>query len=127
MEAKKPYYTPSETIELLNAGAKITSLQDLLNHTISSILMIDSVNVSSFKNLTFYFKCGCNGSSGQSEYKQLLVEETEQISVSQIFITSLVPIKLRDDTTGISVWQNPVPSSVRICRPISTEYCKETS
>ena len=37
-----------------------------------------------------------------------------------------MPIKLIDKVTGAVVWQNPAPSSVRFCRPICIEFCKET-
>jgi hypothetical protein len=37
-----------------------------------------------------------------------------------------VPIRLIDEESGAIIWQNPVPSSVRFCRPISIEFSKET-
>lgn len=38
----------------------------------------------------------------------------------------MVPIRLIDEQSGFVIWKNPVPSSVRFCRPISIEFCKET-
>lgn len=125
-DCKKSCYPPDSSIEITNTYAKVKSLQDLLDHTVSRILLIDSVNVTGQKNLVLYSKWGCDGSSGQTEYKQKLPEESEQVSDANLFITSLVPIRLTDESNGAIVWQNPVPSSVRFCRPISIEFSKET-
>lgn len=64
--------------------------------------------------------------SGQSEYKQVLAEESELISETNLFISSLVPLKLVNINTNETVWENPDPSSVRFCRPILIEFSKET-
>lgn len=114
------------SLEIGNTVAKVKSLQELLDHTAKRILMIDNVENKNMRKLTLYCKWGCDGSSGQSEYKQFLPEESENISDGNLFITSLVPIKIIDREGGSLVWQNPVPSSVRYCRPISIEMCKET-
>lgn len=45
--------------------------------------------------------------------KQKLPEESELVSDANLFIASLVPLKLTNELTGDIVWQNPVPSSVR--------------
>lgn len=125
-EAKQRCYPPSSAIEITNTHAKILNLQDLLDHTAASILAINSVYKTGLTHLVLFSKWGCDGSSGQSQYKQKLPEESELISDANLFITSLVPIKLINELTGDIVWQNPVPSSVRFCRPISIEFCKET-
>lgn len=123
-EIKTTCYPPSSAIEITDTSAKIVRLQDLLDHTAARILKIDSVYRNGLKNLLLYSKWGCDGSSGQSQYKQKLPEESELISDANLFITSLVPIKLINELTGDVVWQNPVPSSVRFCRPILIEFCK---
>lgn len=125
-EIKQRCYPPSSAIEITNTHAKILNLQDLLDHTAARILAIDSVSKNGLSHLVLYSKWGCDGSSGQSQYKQTLPEESELVSDANLFITSLVPIKLMNEITGDIVWQNPVPSSVRYCRPISIEFCKET-
>lgn len=68
--------------------------------------------------LKLFCKWGCDGSSGQSEYKQVLPEESDLISDANLFIASLVPIRLIDETTNTVVWKNETCSSVRYCRPI---------
>lgn len=125
-EIKRSCYPPSSTIEITNTYAKVINIQDLLDHTAARILKIDSVFQKQHRTLILYSKWGCDGSSGQSQYKQILAEESETISDANLFITSLVPIRLVDVQSGSVVWQNPVPSSVRFCRPISIEFCKET-
>lgn len=126
LEAKKSCYPPSTSLEITNTYAKVKYLQHLLDHTASRILMIDTVDIKNIRNLTLYCKWGCDGSSGQSEYKQSFPEESNLISDAYMFITSLVPIRLIDEESGLIVWENLVCSSVRYCRPISIEYCKET-
>ena len=112
---KQTCYPPSSAIEIANTHAKILELQDLLDHAVARILTIDSVYSIEFKHLLLYSKWGCDGSSGQSQYKQKLPEESELISNANLFTSSLVPIKLIDKVTGAVVWQNPAPSSVRFC------------
>ncbi|KAF2888981.1 hypothetical protein ILUMI_17192 [Ignelater luminosus] len=75
------------------------SLQDLLDHTTARILMIDFVYKNGLNNLVLYSKWGCDGSSGQREYKQKLPEESKLVSDSNLFIASCVPIRLIDETT----------------------------
>lgn len=125
LDAKKMCYPPSSGIEINDIGASI-KLQDLLDHTIARILQINSVYKPGYRNLKLYVKWGCDGSSGQSEYKQALPGETQLISDANLFIASLVPIKLIDLSTNLVVWQNTTCSSVRYCRPISMKFVKET-
>jgi hypothetical protein len=125
-EMKKRCYPPASSIEITNTYAKILKVQDLLDHTAARILSIDAVYQNGQKHLLLYSKWGCDGSSGQSQYKQKLPEESEFISDANLFITSFVPIRLIDEESGAIIWQNPVPSSVRFCRPISIEFSKET-
>lgn len=124
-EAKGKCYPPRSSIEINNIKAKV-KLQDLLDHTIARILQIDGVYKVGNTHLMLYSKWGCDGSSGQSEYKQVLAEESELISDTNLFIASLVPLKLVNMNTNETVWENPVPSSVRFCRPILIEFSKET-
>lgn len=123
-EAKKDCYPLASSISVTNISAKV-NLQDLLDHTACRILKIDSVS-KNITRLKLYSKWGCDGSSGQSEYKQVLPEENEQISDANMFIVSLVPLRLVDEESKAVIWQNPTCSSVRYCRPISLELAKET-
>lgn len=125
LEAKKMCYPPKSSIEITNISAKI-KLQDLLDHTTARILQINDIYKDGLTHLNLYSKWGCDGSSGQSEYKQILPEESELISDANLFISSLVPLKLIEVNTNKVLWENPVPSSVRFCRPILIEFSKET-
>lgn len=125
-KSKEQCYPPKEALQITNTFAKVISLQDLLDHTGSRILMIESVYKTGLRDLLLYSKWGCDGSSGQSEYKQKLPEESNVISDANLFIVSMVPIRLIDRATGNIIWQNPAPSSIRFCRPIQIEYSKET-
>lgn len=99
-EAKLSCYPPLTSIEVENTSAKVKNLQDLLDHTTRRILMIESVCCKDLLDLVLYCKWGCDGSSGQSEYKQPLANESEDISDGNLFITSLVPIRIVDRTSG---------------------------
>lgn len=74
-------------------------------------------------NLTFIHKWGCDGSSGQSQYKQPFSEA--YISDESLFMISLVPLQIQREDNCI-LWKNPHPSSPKYCRPIKFEYAKET-
>lgn len=125
LDAKKMCYPFDSSIEIDAIGASV-KLQDLLDHTIARILKIDSVYKPTYKKLKLYVKWGCDGSSGQSEYNQALPGENQLISDANLFIASLVPIKVVDLSTNLVVWQNSRCSSVRYCRPISIKFVKET-
>ena len=73
---------------------------------------------------------GCNGSSDQSKYKEtLFAKNGKEIDDLSIFVTSLVPLQLitRWGNSIIVVWKNPLPLSTRFCRPIKSNFYKETS
>lgn len=123
--AKSMCYPPSSSIEVTDTSAKV-KLQDLLDHTIGRILMIGGVYRPSQRRLKLFSKWGCDGSSGQSEYKQVLQDESDLIADANLFMSSLVPLKLTDEDTNEVVWYNPACSSVRYCRPILMEFSKET-
>ena len=84
------------------------------------------MDVSNTIEMSLYVKWGCDGSSGQSEYKQTLPQESELISDANLFVASLVPIKLVDSGNNNVIWENLITSSTRYCRPISIEFSKET-
>lgn len=76
--------------------------------------------------LTLITKCGCDGSSGQSEYKQRFTQD-EQISDAYMFMISMVPLHLISTHNENVIWNNNQPSSTRYCRAIKFEYSKETA
>lgn len=80
-------------------------------------------------NLTMMSKYGCDGASGQSQYKQKFKNGTGSSTDSQVFMISLVPIRIVEQTNLKNVhWQNECTGSPRYCRPIKfmfTKECKE--
>lgn len=103
-------------------------LQDLMDHTVRRI--IESKTEEEIndlpKNLTLISKWGCDGSSGQSAYKQIIkTDKEETISDANMFMASVVPLRLKSETT--EHWKNPSPSSTHFCRPIMFQYVKESS
>ncbi|CAH0560538.1 unnamed protein product [Brassicogethes aeneus] len=105
-------------------GATV-KLQSLLDHTATRIVKaINEEDVSKFsENLELIGKWGCDGSSGQAQYKQAFLSPSQ--SDSHMFMCPFVPIQIKDDQGSI-FWTNKQPSSTKFCRPISFEYVKET-
>lgn len=116
-----------EQIEVTDKGASV-DLQSLLYHTISRIIMNPNVSLPEASericDLKLIVKWGCDGSSGQSLYKQNF--DDYHASDETIFTISMVPIVLiKESDDSCVVWKNPKPSSIRYCRPIKFEFCKE--
>jgi len=68
----------------------------------------------------------CDGSQ-QSQFKQKFENNTD--SDANIFQSSLVPLRLViiiDGEQKKVIWQNPVPSSVRFCRPIRIRFINKS-
>ncbi|KAL4125867.1 hypothetical protein QTP88_010104 [Uroleucon formosanum] len=131
-EAKKQCYP--DGIKVTNEGAHIP-LQNLLNHTLSRLIKCISIPTS-VKRMELISKWGCDGSSGYSEYMQKPVDETEEanteVNDSNLFLITFVPLRLLGyindcDENPLLVWENPRPSSTRLCRPIKFLYIKETA
>lgn len=97
-------------------------MQSLLNHTTKRILQSISANIES--NFILHCKWGFDGTSGFSKYKQVTTGGSED---NTLFVTSMVPICLMNELTNEIIWQNPMCSSVRYCRPIRLQYIKETN
>lgn len=130
LEAKRRCYP--ELISVTETSAEV-KLQSLLDHTCKRILLVqeDVINTLHPKitsTLRCIVKWGCDGSSGQSQYKQKFSDDGS--SDSNIFLTSLVPLQIvgKDDKENreIIVWKNPRPSSARFCRPIRLQFLHET-
>ena len=107
-------------------------LQDLLDHTALRIIqqekdavteLVENLPPNEELSCKLVCKWGFDGSSGQNEYKQQF-SSTEK-SDESLFCTTLVPLQLR--FKNHIVWQNPVLSSTRFCRPIHLQFKKETT
>lgn len=123
---------PTSGLSFTDSVAEV-KLQPLLDHTIDRIILcqtevLKSLSEEQLQNLTLIVKWGCDGSSGHSEYKHKLDENSA--SDESIFFTSCVPLQLvcknTTNTETTVVWKNPRPSSPRYCRPIKIECAKET-
>lgn len=82
------------------------------------------MNTVSNNNLKLYCKWGFDGSSGHSIYKQKF--ETDILQNENIFVTSLVPLRLIDSATNYVIWKNPRPSSTKFCRPLRLQWIHES-
>lgn len=130
-------------------------LQALLNHT--SIRLCETLEFPDDPNfadkyarqITLLWKWGCDGTSGQNEYHQLFESTTrfpsesnernepnmlqggkEEYSEKHVFLFSVVPLRLvgqSDVGDRVIFWENPRPSSTRLCRPLKFLYVKETT
>jgi hypothetical protein len=130
-EAKKRCYL--EGIFISKTCAEI-KLQNLLNHTASRLILtqsdvLKSLPYDAVKELYLYCKWGCDGTSGQSTYKQKLSDNDNTVTDSNIFFISLVPLQLyannKTNQTTI-IWKNCRPSAARYCRPIKIAFANET-
>ncbi|KAK9721246.1 hypothetical protein QE152_g21639 [Popillia japonica] len=141
----KPY-TPEEALNLqvqdrhsicVSDTSAEVKLQALLNHTIGRIANmqkdiihneIENILPDSFQ---FFVKFECDGSSGQSQYKQSFTSATHNAGDSKVFISSIVPLQLYAKTLHnqekIILWQNPRPGSTRFCRPIRFQFISESA
>ena len=128
-EAKNKCYP--DNIEVSEGSAKV-SLQSLLDHTTLRIVqqekekiteLIENLDDGEELECSLICKWGFDGSSGQSEYKQKF--SSADMDDSSLFCTTLVPLQLKHK--DIVIWENPVPSSSRFCRPIHLQFKKETT
>lgn len=122
--AKRQCYPDPQFINITESSAEI-SLQALLNHTAFRLLKSQSevLVTQEAKSLQLICKWGFDGSA-QSTYKQKFSDVS--VSDANIFITSLVPIKITSINNSI-IWQNVRTSSTRYCRPIRFQFKKETA
>lgn len=125
-QAKQECYPPKNSISISDTFAKIT-LQSLLDNTAKRILDIKDcqTKIEPDKELTLFGKCGFDGASGQSVYKQMF--DTVDSDDSSIFMSAYVPLKLvySNDFSKI-IWENPKPSSTFYCRPLYFKFIKES-
>lgn len=131
--AAKVQIIPKPTI--VSTLSASTPLQSLLDKTAERILMtLDEETIEGLCDTHFVLvsKWGCDGSSGQSVYKQRI---SAGISDEYMFMASVVPLRIRKDTNvpsssndvqDLLLWKNKTPSSKHYCRPILYEYAKES-
>jgi hypothetical protein len=129
--AKEERYPPKDKTVIHESLAEV-DLQALMDRTASRIakaqknvigIVLDDIS----KEFFLISKWGCDGSTGHGKYKQ---RSSEDVSESDIFDTSVVPLQLYSTKTSgdrIILWQNHRPSSVRYCRPIRMQFKKETA
>lgn len=129
-KAKKECYPAEEFVKVTETGFEV-GLQALLDLTVIRLIryLKESVNTLSEyekQHLLLITKWGCDGSH-QTQFKQKF-SNTENDD-GNLFLSSLVPVRLivsvNKELKKI-VWQNPVPSSVRFCRPIRARFVHET-
>lgn len=143
IEAKKDCYPDEKSIKITETSAEV-SVQALVDHTAKRIVDVQKevlnfceIGINTPPNVTLIHKWGCDGSSGQSNYKQKFNETdaSESRNDSNLFAASLVPIRMVEGTPENIceceskkkiLWQNPSCSSTRYCRPIKLTYEKET-
>lgn len=133
LSEKKKSYPDAESVTVSESQAEV-ELQSLLDHTASRILdlqtevlnVITDVNIS---NLVLIGKWGFDGSTGYSDYKQRV--SNDSLQDNSLFVTSYVPLQLVTKSSTPQdakvIWKNPRPSSTRYCRPIRFNFKKETT
>ena len=78
LQSKKECYSNESFIKITENAATV-ELQGLLDHTLKRILpvqleVIESLPDESLSELNFILKWGCDGTSGQSNYKQSFID-----------------------------------------------------
>lgn len=113
-------------VKVTEVSAEV-KLQDLMDHTAKRLIqsLTEEETVLLPDRLTLINKWGCDGSSGQSAYKQTILTNDTTITDANMFMASVVPLRLRSEMS--EHWKNPRPSSVHFCRPILFQYAKESS
>lgn len=71
------------------------------------------------------FKYGMDGSTGNAEYNQVFDNDDGTKSDASLVMSCLVPIKATSKEKVL--FQNPRPSSTRLCRPIHIQMTVETT
>lgn len=83
------------------------------------------MNIEQYTDMSTNLYCiwGYDGTSGFQMYKQITPGGSSDKSM---LVTAMVPLRFESDVNGKIVWQNPVCSFTRYCRPIRIQYIKET-
>ncbi|GBN17792.1 hypothetical protein AVEN_2992-1 [Araneus ventricosus] len=126
--AKRDCYPDKESYKISETCAEINS-QDLLNLTVARLLMyldevMETISEEERCDLILICKWGCDGSQ-QAQYKQKF--ENDSSSDAHVFQSSFVPIQLICGVNQKIIWQNPLISSPRYCRPMRIRFVKEST
>jgi len=129
-KAKKKCYPDKESIKVTENTAEI-QLQALLDHTALRLYkyvseVVERCSEEEQQNMVLISKWGCDGSK-QAQFKQKFQNSTD--NDANIFQSSLVPLRLIviiDGEQKKIIWQNPVTSSPRFCRPIRIRFISES-
>ena len=129
-DAKKMCYPNEDAFTITETMAEV-KLQALLDHTTTRLCkylheVLLQLDCEERQSLQLVTKWGCDGSH-QASYKQKF--ENENDSDAHIFQSCLVPIALTATANGKTktIWQNPTPSSTRLCRPIRIRFVHEST
>ncbi|KAK7791956.1 hypothetical protein R5R35_004579 [Gryllus longicercus] len=134
-EAKKDCYPPAVDMRITETSAEV-KLQALLDHTVERIFRVQQDVISSLLDSAYdtelICKWGCDGTSGQSTFKQKFDDDSEGTKTdANIFFVSIVPLQIlsveKSTQKQIVIWKNPRPSSPRFCRPLKIEFLHETA
>lgn len=122
--AQKKFCAP-ENIEITETKC-VVPLQDALNHCAKRLILFLELEkqTTALMETLLTVKYGFDGTSSNS-YRQQWTEPNS--GDSHMFCSSFVPLKLERKNTGETLWENPKPSSTRLCFPIKIEYLKESS
>lgn len=111
-------------------------LRKLLHYTVKRIhstVQLDAFHSFLSEKVHFFSlirKWGCDGTTGESKFKQEFKDDDGNKSDESIFLTSLVPsqLELINATKHDSkiVWKNPRPFSTRVCSSVKIECIRET-
>lgn len=130
LQAKQECYTAKE-FQLITATCAESLLQSLMDLTVMRLSIyleevLTTLNEEQRRSLTMICKWGCDGSQ-QSKYKQRF--ENSDDSDANLFLSSFVPLQIvcGGNNKSFVIWQNPFPSSPRLCRPIRFRFLKETT
>lgn len=131
-DAKKLCAPSEDTIEQTGSRIKV-QLQALMEHTATRIIKVIEDKVVEFLDanamdsaeLVLLSCWGMDGSTGYSQYNQPLPKDC--VDDSDVFSSTLTPIQLfmLNDRSNI-FWLNPMPQSIRYCRPLILQFIKES-
>lgn len=129
LEAKKRCYPSDDFITVTDTEIDV-KLQQLLDITAARIIEANESKLANFTdeellNIEMIVKYGMDGSTGNPQYHQKFENDDGSKSDASIFMSSLVPIKA--GTKNKVLFQNPRPSSTRLCRPIHIQLASETT
>lgn len=135
LNAKKECYPAPVDMRITESCAEV-KLQALLDHTVQRILLVQTDVICSLVDdvydMDLICKWGCDGTSGQSTFKQKFEDDDQGSKTDEnIFFVSIVPLQLlcfkKSTLKEIVIWKNPRPSSPRFCRPLKIEFLHETA